>query len=51
MEEADADLLASTTLSLNQHRDIGFGYAFQLTSDSLHGRTFAEDDVQRRETE
>src|SRR5258708_6717442 len=51
MQQADANLLAGAPLSLNEDRNIGLGDALQLVPNSLHGRSFAEDDIQWRKIE
>lgn len=50
VEEADGNLFAGTTLSLNQDGDIGLGDALEFISDGQHCGCFPEDDVERRQT-
>ena len=51
MKQPDANFLPGSAFSLDQDRDVGFGYLFQLVAGSLHGRSFAKDNIQRGKVE
>ena len=51
VQQADADLFAGTTLTLNEDGNVCLCYALQLVSDRLHRSSLAKDNIQGREIE
>ena len=49
MQKANANLFPGATFSLDQNGDVSLCHPLQLVSDGLHGCSFAEDNVQRRQ--
>src|SRR5947208_6998710 len=49
VQEPHTNLLASTALALDEDGNVGLGNPLELVSDRLHGGSFSENNVQRRE--